>query len=200
MSLNIPLIVIPNPVLQDNHQLELAEELQKQRYALHGDLTYVPSPTPPPLSLSLPPSSPLTRNKQPPPHPPSPRNPKVLPPNQHAPQPRHRNTPFLHLRTPHHLEHRAAHRPLGDSARRPGWRACGLRDGRARARGFREACRGLGAPACRGLATEERGSEFVGLRPRVYVCLHCMAFHGRIACGNRVGIHAITALQRYEQE
>lgn len=43
MCLNVPLIVIPNPVLQDNHQLELAEELQKQRYALHGDLTYVQS-------------------------------------------------------------------------------------------------------------------------------------------------------------
>ena len=41
MSLNIPMIVIPNPVLQDNHQLELAEELQRQRYALHGDLAYV---------------------------------------------------------------------------------------------------------------------------------------------------------------
>lgn len=41
MGLNVPLIVIPNPVLQDNHQLELAEELERQRYALHGDLTYV---------------------------------------------------------------------------------------------------------------------------------------------------------------
>ncbi|SPN99558.1 uncharacterized protein DNG_02410 [Cephalotrichum gorgonifer] len=42
MSLNIPLIVIPNPALQDNHQLELAEELQNQGYALHGSADTLP--------------------------------------------------------------------------------------------------------------------------------------------------------------
>lgn len=49
MGLNVPLIVVPNPVLQDNHQLELAEELQKQGYALHGDLSFVPPSLPIPL-------------------------------------------------------------------------------------------------------------------------------------------------------
>ena len=58
MGLNVPLIVIPNPVLQDNHQLELAEELQRQRYALHGDLTYVHPSLPPPLFLPPRPRSP----------------------------------------------------------------------------------------------------------------------------------------------
>ena len=46
MSLDVPMIVIPNPLLQDNHQLELASELQRQRYALHGDLKYVQHPPP----------------------------------------------------------------------------------------------------------------------------------------------------------
>ena len=37
----IPLIVVPNPTLLDNHQAELAEEMARQRYAVHGKLESV---------------------------------------------------------------------------------------------------------------------------------------------------------------
>lgn len=36
----VPLVVVPNPALLDNHQLELAQELAAQGYAVHGDLRY----------------------------------------------------------------------------------------------------------------------------------------------------------------
>lgn len=38
MRLSAPLIVVPNPTLLDNHQVELAEELAKQDYVVHGDV------------------------------------------------------------------------------------------------------------------------------------------------------------------
>lgn len=38
MRLSVPLIVVPNPTLLDNHQVELAEELAKQDYVVHGKL------------------------------------------------------------------------------------------------------------------------------------------------------------------
>lgn len=38
MRISIPLIVVPNPTLLDNHQVELAEELAAQGYVVHGHL------------------------------------------------------------------------------------------------------------------------------------------------------------------
>ena len=36
MRIDVPLIVVPNPNLLDNHQVELAEELARQGYVVHG--------------------------------------------------------------------------------------------------------------------------------------------------------------------
>ena len=40
MSAGAPLIVVANSTLKDNHQEELAEELQHQGYAIWGKLEY----------------------------------------------------------------------------------------------------------------------------------------------------------------
>lgn len=38
MRMGVPLVVVPNPSLLDNHQKELAEELSRQGYATEGDV------------------------------------------------------------------------------------------------------------------------------------------------------------------
>ncbi|KAF2768545.1 hypothetical protein EJ03DRAFT_328202 [Teratosphaeria nubilosa] len=38
LRLSAPLVVVPNPALLDNHQLELAEALAEQEYVVHGRL------------------------------------------------------------------------------------------------------------------------------------------------------------------
>ncbi|KAI9672923.1 MAG: N-acetylglucosaminyldiphosphodolichol N-acetylglucosaminyltransferase catalytic subunit alg13 [Trizodia sp. TS-e1964] len=38
LRMAVPLVVVPNPTLLDNHQVELAEELERQGYVIHGDL------------------------------------------------------------------------------------------------------------------------------------------------------------------
>lgn len=43
MRIEVPVIVVPNPDLLDNHQVELAEVLAEQNYVVHGNLKYTPS-------------------------------------------------------------------------------------------------------------------------------------------------------------
>ncbi|KAN0080604.1 Glycosyl transferase [Elaphomyces granulatus] len=43
LRIGIPLVVVPNPALQDNHQQELADELSKQGYAVSSDPTDIAS-------------------------------------------------------------------------------------------------------------------------------------------------------------
>ncbi|KAK5937480.1 N-acetylglucosaminyldiphosphodolichol N-acetylglucosaminyltransferase catalytic subunit alg13 [Knufia obscura] len=38
LRVELPIIVVPNPELLDNHQLELAEVLAEQNYVVHGEL------------------------------------------------------------------------------------------------------------------------------------------------------------------
>ena len=54
LRLEVPLIVVPNPELLDNHQVELAEELAAQGYVLHGQLGYGQPSYSIPLSTATP--------------------------------------------------------------------------------------------------------------------------------------------------
>lgn len=38
LRITVPIVVVPNPDLLDNHQVELAEELSRQGYVVHGRL------------------------------------------------------------------------------------------------------------------------------------------------------------------
>lgn len=41
LRIGVPLVVVPNTELLHNHQVELAEELAKQEYVVHGNLKCV---------------------------------------------------------------------------------------------------------------------------------------------------------------
>lgn len=41
LRISVPLVVVPNAELLDNHQVELAEALAEMEYVVHGKLEYV---------------------------------------------------------------------------------------------------------------------------------------------------------------
>jgi UDP-N-acetylglucosamine:LPS N-acetylglucosamine transferase len=41
LALKVPTILVPNPSLADNHQVELAKEFEKAGYCVHGELKFV---------------------------------------------------------------------------------------------------------------------------------------------------------------
>jgi hypothetical protein len=41
LRIGVPVIVVPNPTLLDNHQVEFAEVMAKMGYAVHGHLKFV---------------------------------------------------------------------------------------------------------------------------------------------------------------
>jgi beta-1,4-N-acetylglucosaminyltransferase len=41
LRIDVPMVVVPNSELLDNHQVELAEALAEQEYVVHGKLEYV---------------------------------------------------------------------------------------------------------------------------------------------------------------
>jgi len=44
LRIGVPVIVVPNPTLLDNHQVEFAEVMARMGYAVHGELEYDHSP------------------------------------------------------------------------------------------------------------------------------------------------------------
>jgi beta-1,4-N-acetylglucosaminyltransferase len=40
IRIGVPVVVVPNGTLLDNHQLEFAEQMAKMDYVVHGDIEY----------------------------------------------------------------------------------------------------------------------------------------------------------------
>jgi beta-1,4-N-acetylglucosaminyltransferase len=43
IRIGVPVVVVPNTTLLDNHQVEFAEQMAKMDYAVYGDIKYGPS-------------------------------------------------------------------------------------------------------------------------------------------------------------
>jgi beta-1,4-N-acetylglucosaminyltransferase len=46
IRIGVPVIVVPNTALLDNHQLEFAEQMARMEYVVHGNIEYVHTPRP----------------------------------------------------------------------------------------------------------------------------------------------------------